>query len=86
MESVKDTIDDLSKAVSVGMDPGNVRVWLHAKVKTTFMDRNYKEHGSMICGIVQASNVQASYGFFMSKCFAKVRVLYFQKCQKSATR
>ena len=42
VESVKDTIDELNKAVSMGMDPGNVRVWLHAKVKTTFMDRNYK--------------------------------------------
>lgn len=66
VESVKDTISD-PKAIK--HDPKDVVLWQMAKIKVIFLDRGYKEHGSMICGLVQ---MNIGIGFFISNSFAKV--------------
>ena len=63
--SVSDTIEDRTAK----HDPKSVVLWQMAKVKAVFLDRGYKEHGSMLCGLVQMS---IGIGFFISKSFVKV--------------
>ena len=67
VESVKDTISDAE--VMIKHDPKDVVLWQMAKVRAIFLDRGYKEHGSMICGLV---HMNIGIGFFISKSFAKL--------------